>query len=53
MTAATCSKCPALATHQADAGWRKVGDVWVAQERPLCDACGWDDALEQAEKRSA
>ena len=48
-----CALCNAPATHQAGAGWRKVGDVWVAQERPLCDSCGWVDALEQAEKRSA
>lgn len=47
-----CSDCPLPATTDAYAGWRRIGNHWVMQTRPLCDHCAHEDTRERAEARS-
>lgn len=53
MTAETCTDCPAPATTDAYAGWRRIGDHWIQMTRPLCDPCAYEDTRARAEKAAS
>ena len=48
-----CADCTEPATHDAEAGWVRIGDQFVAMTRPLCDFHAIEDARERAEARAS